>query len=529
MPEMPDDELRNAVDAIVARLQADVHAHLSRVEEHHQAREDDVRNAARRESDAQWSAKLDALREEWQAKLQSAQADATADAERRVAGESERVRAEAEQRLTAETDRVRKEAEQRLAAETDRVRAETERASADSVDRLRLELEQAAADAAARARVEMEQAAGHSTARLRQEMEGATEQATARLREELREEMEQAVSAERSRRAADLDAERERGRSEIEAERVKARTLTTALEDARAALVQERETARNLGESLLQARNDEVTAARASERQAQLAVVERLSGAVRSISAARSLSDTLSALVTAASSVAPRVALFVVNGRDLQGWRMVGFGDIPPASLRLPPGESDLLSTAASTGSSVSSAHASAPAFASLPSDRAALAVPITVGGQSVAVLYVDDGSPEEPEAPASWPEATQILGGHASACLAYITALRTTQAMRAAGGAAVRPPSAGAEEDSSARRYARLLVSEIKLYNEAAVRLGREKRDLLNRLRPEIERARRMYEERVSPSVGSRGAYFQQELVHTLADGDPALLGESV
>jgi hypothetical protein len=72
-------------------------------------------------------------------------------------------------------------------------------------------------------------------------------------------------------------------------------------------------------------------------------------------------------------------------------------------------------------------------------------------------------------------------------------------------------------------------LVSEIKLYNEAAVRTGREKRDLLSRLRPEIERARRLYEERVSPSIAARGAYFQQELVHTLADGDQALLGETV
>jgi hypothetical protein len=83
-------------------------------------------------------------------------------------------------------------------------------------------------------------------------------------------------------------------------------------------------------------------------------------------------------------------------------------------------------------------------------------------------------------------------------------------------------------EEDSSARRYARLLVSEIKLYNEAAVRAGRQKRDLLTRLAPEIERARRLYEERVSPAIGARAAYFQQELVHTLADGDSALLGNA-
>jgi hypothetical protein len=88
---------------------------------------------------------------------------------------------------------------------------------------------------------------------------------------------------------------------------------------------------------------------------------------------------------------------------------------------------------------------------------------------------------------------------------------------------------SSVSDEDSSARRYARLLVSEIKLYNEAAVRTGREKRDLLERLRPEIERARRLYEERVSTSVGARGAYFQQELIQTLADGDAALLGGTV
>ena len=70
--------------------------------------------------------------------------------------------------------------------------------------------------------------------------------------------------------------------------------------------------------------------------------------------------------------------------------------------------------------------------------------------------------------------------------------------------------------------------MSEIKLYNEAAVRTGRERRDLLSRLRPEIDRARRLYEERVPPVVGARGQYFQQELVQTLADGDPALLGNA-
>ena len=61
-------------------------------------------------------------------------------------------------------------------------------------------------------------------------------------------------------------------------------------------------------------------------------------------------------------------------------------------------------------------------------------------------------------------------------------------------------------EEESSARRYARLLVSEIKLYNESAVRLGRERRDLLTRLGAEIARAQRLYEERVPPSSARNG-----------------------
>jgi len=98
----------------------------------------------------------------------------------------------------------------------------------------------------------------------------------------------------------------------------------------------------------------------------------------------------------------------------------------------------------------------------------------------------------------------------------------------RGAGPASRSSASAAgaADDDQAARRYAKLLVSEIKLYNEVAVRVGREKRDLLTRLQPEVERARRLYEERVPAAVAGRRQYFQQELLHTLADGDPSLLG---
>jgi hypothetical protein len=76
------------------------------------------------------------------------------------------------------------------------------------------------------------------------------------------------------------------------------------------------------------------------------------------------------------------------------------------------------------------------------------------------------------------------------------------------------------------AKRFARLLVSEIKLYNEAQVSAGREHRDLYDRLREDIERSRRMYMDRVPIHIHSSTNYFYEELVRTLANGDPTLLG---
>ena len=249
------------------------------------------------------------------------------------------------------------------------------------------------------------------------------------------------------------------------------------------------------------------------------------------------MSDVLTALLTSAAAEAPRVALFVVNGPELRGWKSEGFTD-GVASLQIDLNEEGLLGDVLRRGEPVVTAGGAGPAaprFAQLPPDCAAIAVPLLVGAQPVAVLYAD-GSGSAREAPASWPEAIQILGRHASVNLAHLTAARAAEAMRRSlppASALTSPrredsPPAG-EDGSSARRYARLLVSEIKLYNEGAVRIGRQKRDLLERLKPEIDRARRLYEQRISSAVDSRAAFFHQELVQTLADGDPALLGGPV
>ncbi|MGE0640086.1 MAG: GAF domain-containing protein [Thermoanaerobaculia bacterium] len=76
------------------------------------------------------------------------------------------------------------------------------------------------------------------------------------------------------------------------------------------------------------------------------------------------------------------------------------------------------------------------------------------------------------------------------------------------------------------ARRLARLLVSEIKLYNEEQVDEGRRNRDIYHRLKEDIDRSRQIYEERIHESVRGTTDYFQQELVRSLAGGDARALG---
>ncbi|HXV60407.1 MAG TPA: hypothetical protein VEK15_06930 [Vicinamibacteria bacterium] len=81
-------------------------------------------------------------------------------------------------------------------------------------------------------------------------------------------------------------------------------------------------------------------------------------------------------------------------------------------------------------------------------------------------------------------------------------------------------------KKHEEAMRFARLLVSEIKLYNESKVREGRVTRDLYAKLRDDIERSRQLYKERVSETIRAATNYFNEELVRILGDGDEATLG---
>ena len=89
-----------------------------------------------------------------------------------------------------------------------------------------------------------------------------------------------------------------------------------------------------------------------------------------------------------------------------------------------------------------------------------------------------------------------------------------------------VQPLSEEEKIHADAKRFARLLASEIKLYNEQRVEEGRLNRDIYVRLKRDIDRSRDMYEKRVSPLVSRKVDYFHDELIRVLGDNDPSTLG---
>lgn len=311
-----------------------------------------------------------------------------------------------------------------------------------------------------------------------------------------------AAAETRAREAAATDAGRRTAELQAQLEDAE-RRARQAQEDSRAALARAAD------------------AARASARPADAAPLDRLVASMQAMDEARSLTGILEALVEGAAREAGRAGVLLVRGGTLRTWRFAGFTDrfdqSQPFDVQF--ADAGLLADAARTKRTV--AGGPAPSFAALAPGRSAVAVPLLLAGDIVAVLYADQGD----GAASDFASPVELLARHAASALEAVTAFKTARALVENPP---EPPAAPADDpDGAARRYARLLVSEIKLYHEDAVLAGRRERDIAARLAAQIERARALYEERVPPAVRAGHDYFHSELVRTLASGDPSLLGE--
>jgi len=303
-----------------------------------------------------------------------------------------------------------------------------------------------------------------------------------------------------------------------------------------------------------------------------------LHAAVAQLCAATDQTAILDRLTEGAVPFAGRAAVFVVRHDSAVGWKAAGFD---PAS----PGEvGSIRAVSIATGSAPALARAIASAsyredtdpeaadgvwgaFDAAPADAYA-AFPLSVRGRVVAVLWADSGAGDTraPIRVGALATLTRVaegaleivaLRGRASAPKAASGVERRPseswepsgpalgseperRGLAAAAAAAVPetpppqpasiPPSPlaiGASPHEEAQRFARLLVSEILLYNGPQAEEGRRQRDLYRRLREDLDRSEQMYRQRVAPEVLASTNYFHEEIVRTLAGGDAALLGE--
>jgi hypothetical protein len=156
-----------------------------------------------------------------------------------------------------------------------------------------------------------------------------------------------------------------------------------------------------------------------------------------------------------------------------------------------------------------------------VPAEPPSFVEPVAADEQ--AGVFEDSSAPAEPvstsEEPSAWLPAP-------------VEAAPAAQPRRRFGQDAELPVEVHGDEErrlhNDARRFARLLISEIKLYNEQKVAEGRSEHDLYDRLREYIDRSREMYDKRVKAEVAGRYDYFHGELVNTLAEGDVSKLGSN-
>ena len=82
-------------------------------------------------------------------------------------------------------------------------------------------------------------------------------------------------------------------------------------------------------------------------------------------------------------------------------------------------------------------------------------------------------------------------------------------------------------EHHLRAQRFARVQVAGMRLFSPEAVQQGRESKDLYSALQKDIDAAREIFQKNFLALSPTMLDYFHLELLRTLADEDPTLLGE--
>lgn len=275
-----------------------------------------------------------------------------------------------------------------------------------------------------------------------------------------------------------------------------------------------------------------------------------LNAAASSIQEAVSQAEILRHLLEGSARFCGRAGLFVIKGSSMTGWQGIGFEDNDAVKAFSSSPSAGLAGLAIQGRTPVKGTthdfDAGFLAAAGAPADGNCVVLPLVVKEKVAALIYADAGSLPDVTVDLSaltllcrfsalWLELTALRKAGVTAApeeaQAHPAGATTSQAATVTQSAAAAKAAAVGEEDDlhrKARRFAKLLVDEIKLYNQSKVAEGRQHRDLYDRLKEDIEKSRAAYEKKFSGTPAASADYFTQELIRVLADNDAALLGSN-
>jgi hypothetical protein len=309
--------------------------------------------------------------------------------------------------------------------------------------------------------------------------------------------------------------------------------------------------------------------------------------AIASIHAGTTQKEILRALLDSGSSCASRVALFVMKSGAASGWQARGFGDDEaikdfPLDMNTGPAAHAYQNRVATPANIAEMDRRFVKQFGG-PENEQVLVLPLVLKDKVAALLYADGGADDLLDstslevlvmATSAWLEVASLRKQaqqremaepaierppitspvptvssysdpfashnpkHISKApepepVAEVVEVAASAASASAAAAPAADPFAGlsaedADTHRKAQRFARLLVDEIKLYNQAKVSEGRRNKDLYARLKEDIEKSRATFTKRYGSTAAASGDYFQREVVRSLAEDDLSVMGES-
>jgi hypothetical protein len=330
--------------------------------------------------------------------------------------------------------------------------------------------------------------------------------------------------------------------------------------------------------------------AAAAEGGTATAIPGGLVQAISGIHAGSTQKEILKALLDAGTSYASRIALFVVKGGAASGWQARGLAEDDqikdfPLDMTAGPASHAYQNRIATPANIAEMDRRFVKQFGG-PSNEQIVILPLVLKDKVAALLYADGGAENlldagslevlvmatsawlevaslrkqaqqretveampSMERPAPPPAPVQAVSSFSDPFAAHspkhiarapepepepaaeVVEVAASAASASAAAAPAADPFAGlsaedADTHRKAQRFARLLVDEIKLYNQAKVNEGRRNKDLYDRLKEDIDKSRTTFQKRYGSTVAASGDYFQKEVVRSLAEDDFSVMG---